>query len=185
MISGTSSTAIGTFSQKIHSQASPSVTAPPTSGPPTTASPVTPVKSPIARPSRSRGYAAVSSAIASGITSAAPAPCTARAAISHSIPGATAHAADASVNSTRPATNSRLRPYRSPSAAPVSSSTARLRLYALTVHSSASTEAPRSCWMVLSAVVTTSASSATISDEIEVRARIQPCCPLPATCPPE
>jgi hypothetical protein len=48
-------------------------------------------------------------------------------------------------------------------------------LYALTVHSSSSIEAPRSSRIVLSAVDTTSVSNATISDAIEVSARIHLC----------
>ncbi len=119
---------IGTLSQKIHCQVMPSAMAPPTTGPLTRASPVTPLKSPRAFPRSSRGNATLSSAIASGITSAAPAPWTARAAISQPMVGASAHAADAAVNSPRPATNIRRRPKRSPSAAPVISSTAKLRL---------------------------------------------------------
>jgi hypothetical protein len=67
----------------------------------------------------------------------------------------------------------RRRPKRSPSAAAGSSSTARLRLYELTVHSSSSIEAPRSCRIVVRAVETTSVSSATISDATEVSARTQ------------
>jgi hypothetical protein len=65
---------------------------------------------------------------ASGITSAAPAPWTARATISQPMPGAAAQAADASVNRPIPAMNIRRRPSRSPSAAPVNSSTAKLRM---------------------------------------------------------
>ena len=75
------------------------------------------------------------------------------------------------MNSVRPAANMRLRPSRSPSAAPVSNKAAKLNPYALTVHSSASTDAPRSSRIVVSAVVTTSASSATMKEAIEVRAR--------------
>jgi hypothetical protein len=67
----------------------------------------------------------------------------------------------------------RRRPNRSPRAAPVINSTAKLSVYALTVHSSCSIEAPRSSRIVLSAVVTTSASSATINDPTEARARTQ------------
>jgi hypothetical protein len=52
----------------------------------------------------------------------------------------------------------------------VISSTAKLRLYAFTVHSSCSTEAPRSSRIVLKAVDTTSVSSAAISDPMAVRA---------------
>ena len=47
----------GTLSQKIHSQAMPSVTAPPTSGPLATARPVTAKKIPSAEPRRSGGKA--------------------------------------------------------------------------------------------------------------------------------
>src|SRR5206468_11236043 len=49
----------------------------------------------------------------------------------------------------------------------------KLRLYALTVHSSCSTEAPRSSRIVLSAVDTTSVSRAAISDPTAVNATIQ------------
>ena len=48
-------------------------------------------------------------------------------------------------------------------------STAKLRLYAFTVHSSCSTVAWRSSRIVLSAVDTTSVSSAAISEPIAVR----------------
>ena len=61
------------------------------------------------------------------LIAAAPAPWTARAAISQPMPGASAHAADPAVNRPMPAANSRRRPNRSPSAAPVINSTARLR----------------------------------------------------------
>ncbi len=76
----------------------------------------------------SRGYATPNSAIASGMMSAAPAPCTARAAISPAALVASAQATEAATNSPSPAVNMRRRPKRSPSAAPVSSSTAKLRL---------------------------------------------------------
>jgi hypothetical protein len=83
---------IGTLIQKIHCQAMPSVTAPPSSGPPTTESPVKAVKRPRAPPRFSGGNALVSSATASGMTSAAPAPWIARAAMSSPVSGASAHA---------------------------------------------------------------------------------------------
>ena len=70
--------------------------------------------------------------------------------------------------------NIRRRPNRSPSAAPLISSTAKLSVYALTVHSSCSIDAPRCTRIVGSAVVTTSASSATISDAIDATANTQP-----------
>jgi hypothetical protein len=62
---------------------------------------------------------------------------------------------------------------RSPSAAPVMSSTAKLRLYAFTVHSNSAIEAPSSSRIVLSAVDTTSVSSATISDATDASASTQ------------
>jgi hypothetical protein len=125
---GTSSSPIGTLSQKIHCHAIPSVIAPPISGPLATASPVSAKKIPSADPRRSGGNAALTSANASVVISAAPIPCRARAAISHPIAGATAQAAEASANRPTPAANIRLRPRRSPSAAAVISSTAKLTL---------------------------------------------------------
>jgi hypothetical protein len=159
------------LSQKIHSQSTPCATAPPITGPPTTASPVMPWRIPSAEPRRSGGKAALTSASASVITSAPPTPWTARAAISEPASGASAQAAEAETNSARPAVNMRRRPKRSPSAAAGKSSTARVRLYAFTVHSSCSIEAPRSNRIVVSAVDTTSVSSATISEAIEASAR--------------
>src|SRR5262249_31474369 len=100
-------------------------------------------------------------------------PWTARAAIKKPALLASAQAADAATNRARPATKVRRRPKRSPSAAPVKSSTAKLRLYAFIVHCSASIEAPRSRRIVLRAVVTTNASSATINDATEVSASTQ------------
>ena len=116
----------GMFSQKIHCQDSPWATAPPITGPASTARPVTLLKMPSAQARRWGGNAALSSASDSGSTSAAPAPCTARAVISAPASGDSAHAADAAVNSPRPAASRRGRPSRSPSAAPVISSTAKL-----------------------------------------------------------
>ena len=69
--------------------------------------------------------------------------------------------------------NIRRRPNRSPSAAPVISSTAKLSVYAFTVHSSCSIDAPRCTRIVGSAVVTTSASSATISDATDATIKTQ------------
>src|SRR3954447_1081420 len=110
-----------------------------------------------------------------GIMAAAPAPCTARAAMSQPAPGASAHAADPAANRPMPVTNNRRRPHRPPSAPPVTTSTANARVYALTVHSSSSTEAPRSTRIVLRAVDTTNASSPTISAATAVRPITQRC----------
>ena len=76
--------------------------APPTSGPLATARPVIALNIPIAAPRFSGGNAALSSARPSGMISAAPAPWTARAAISQPTSGASAHAADATANSAEP-----------------------------------------------------------------------------------
>ena len=85
-----------------------------------------PDQAPIARPRFSGGNAVESSVSVSGVTIAAPAPCSARAAISAPVVGASAAAADAKVKMPRPMTNMRRRPKRSPSAAPVSSRTAKV-----------------------------------------------------------
>ena len=106
---------------------------------------------------------------------AAPAPWTARAAISQPMPGASAEPADATVNSAIPATNSRRRPNLSPSAAAVISSTARLSVYALTIHSSWPRDAPRLCRIVVSAVVTTSTSRPTMNAATDVSASTHRC----------
>ncbi len=169
---------IGTLSQKIHCHASPWVTAPPTSGPPSVASPVTLLNTPRARARRSGGYAALSSASACGMIIAEPAPWTARAPISQPMPGASAHAADAVVNTPSPVASRRRRPYRSPSAAALISSTAKVRVYAPIVHSSSSSEAWRSRRIVLRAVVTTIVSSITINDATDARPRTQRCAGL-------
>ena len=100
------------------------MTAPPTSGPSATAMPLIPDQTPIAIPRRSGGKASASRVRVSGVAIAAPMPCVARAAMSSPAEGATAAAADESVNNAMPTMNMRLRPKRSPSAAPVSSRTA-------------------------------------------------------------
>jgi hypothetical protein len=108
--SGIARSPIGTLSQKIHCQLMPSTTAPPTSGPAATASPVIALKIPIAAPRFSAGNAALSSARPSGMISAAPAPCAARAPISTPTSGASAAAADAAANTPRPMAKSLRRP---------------------------------------------------------------------------
>jgi len=80
----------------------------------------------MAQPRRCGGKAALSRASASGMIIAAPAPCTARAAISAPTPGASAHAADAAANTPRPTAKTRRQPRRSPTAAAVISRTANV-----------------------------------------------------------
>ena len=122
--SGISARPNGTLSQKIHCQAMPSTTAPPTSGPSATPRPLIPPQIPSAAPRLAGGNASLTSVSVNGVTIAAPNPWIARAATSASIEGARAAAALAAVKMPTPTANMRLRPKRSPSAAPVSSSTA-------------------------------------------------------------
>ena len=113
------------MSQKIHCQETPSTTAPPTNGPTATPRPLIAPQIPSAAPRFSGGTAAETRVRVSGVTIAAPMPWIARAAISTSIEGATAASALAAVKMPRPTVNIRRRPKRSPSAAPVSRSTAK------------------------------------------------------------
>ena len=154
---------IGTLIQKIHCQESPSTTAPPTRGPTATASPPSAPQMPRATLRRAAGTPAERRVKESGTMSAPPAPWRARAATRTSMLGARAAAADEAVNSASPTMNIRRRPKRSPSAAPVSSSTAKLSVNALTVHSSPARPVPRLRRITGSAVVTTRLSSAAMN----------------------
>ena len=164
---------MGTLSQKIHCHEMPWTTAPPTTGPSATARPPMPPHAPSARPRFSAGTAALRMVSVSGVTIAPPTPCSARAAFSTSIDGASAANAEAAVKIASPITNSRRRPKRSPSAAPVRSSTAKVRVYALTVHSRLSSDACRSLRMTGIAVVTTRLSSVTMTSATDVITNVQ------------
>ena len=85
-----------------------------------------PPHAPSARPRRSGGTAAERMVSVSGMTIAPPMPCTARARLRNSTDGASAAAIEPGVKMPMPSTNTRRRPKRSPSAAPVSSSTANV-----------------------------------------------------------
>jgi hypothetical protein len=115
---------IGTLIQKIQCHEPAWVTAPPTSGPSATAIPLIPDQKPRASPRRSGGKASASRVSVSGVAIAAPRPWLARAAIRSPMLGAAAAAAEESVNRPIPTMNIRLRPNRSPSAAPMSRNTA-------------------------------------------------------------
>ena len=104
---------------------------------------------------------------------APPTPCRARAAISASMLGAMAAIAEPKVKIASPTRNMRLRPNRSPRAAPVMSSTAKVSVYALTVHSRPLSEAPRSCLITGSAVVTTRLSSDTMNTATDATTNVQ------------
>ena len=119
---------MGTLIQKIQCQEMPSTMAPPITGPAATARPLMPDQMPMARPRLPGGNASASSVSDSGSTGAAPRPWRARKNMSHPMSGARAHPTDASEKMTRPAANTRRRPRRSPSAAPVRSSTENARV---------------------------------------------------------
>ena len=163
----------GTLSQKIHCHEMPSTTTPPTRGPIATASPAMPDHAPSAMPRRSAETAALRIVSVSGVTIAPPTPWKARAAMSQSVDGASAASADAPVKIATPIMNIRFRPKRSPSAAPVSRKTAKVSVYALTIHSSCSIDAPRSTRMTGRAVDTTRLSSTTMKSAIDVMANVQ------------
>jgi hypothetical protein len=101
-------------------------TAPPITGPRATPSPLMPDQMPSATPRRPAGKASDSRVRVSGVTRAPPAPWSARAATRAPMLGARAAAAEPTVKMARPRLNMRRRPKRSPSAAPVSSRTAKL-----------------------------------------------------------
>ena len=103
--------------QKIHCQARPCTTTPPITGPPRMARPVMPAKMPIARPRCSAPNALPTRDSAAGITIAAPAPWTVRAATSTPMVEASPQAAEARVNTASPSTSVRRRPIRSPTTA--------------------------------------------------------------------
>ena len=69
--------------------------------------------------------------------------------------------------------NIRRRPKRSPSAAPVRRKTAKVSVYAFTVHSSCSIVASRSVRITGSAVETTRLSSTTMNSATDVIANVQ------------
>jgi len=104
MVSAIPSSPSGALMKKIARQPSAAISAPPTSGPPDRAMLAPAAHRPIARPLRSgSGWAWRRSVSEQGTSTAAPMPCTARAAISAPMPGAAPHAIDASVNSVKPA----------------------------------------------------------------------------------
>ena len=131
-----------------------------------------PPHAPSARPRRAGGTAAERIVSVSGITIAPPSPCTARAASSVPIEGASAAAAEASVKMPSPIANMRLRPKRSPSAAPVKRNTAKVSVYAFTVHSRPESPELRSSRITGSAVVTTRLSSVTMKSASDVIANV-------------
>ncbi len=93
-----------------------------------------------------------------GVSSAAPTPCNARAAMSTSAFGAMPQSTEATANQTTPTRKTSRRPYRSPRAPATSSSPARVRVYAVTTHCNVARPVWNSRPMVGRAMPTTVAS---------------------------
>jgi hypothetical protein len=155
----TRTTPIGTFSQKMYCHAQPVVMAPPTRGPMATAAPPRAPQMPSAAFRRSGVTAALRSVNDRGMTMAPPAPWTARAATSTPMDGASAATADAAVKMAMPIMKTRRRPNLSPMAAALRRRTAKVKVYALTVHSRPLSPACMCTRMTGNAVVTTRLSS--------------------------
>lgn len=113
---------------KISRQDTACTSQPPRNGPTAVATPLSPDQAPIALPRSSDRKDASRMARLPGVSSAAPTPCKARAAIRTPEFGARPQSADATANQTTPITKSRRRPYRSPSAPPTSSRLASVRV---------------------------------------------------------
>ncbi len=120
------------------------------------------------------GNVVTMSASAAGATIAPPAPCTARAASSHVWEVANPPAREAAEKSSRPVTNIRRRPSRSPARPPSSSSPPNARAYPLTTHSRPAPENPRARWMCGSATLTTVESSTTMSCAVAMTSSATP-----------
>ena len=117
---------IGTLMKKIQFQLTCSVRRPPTSGPIASAIAETPAQMPIAVPRWRGGNVAVMIDSVAGFISAPPRPCTTRAPIRKPPFGASPHASDAPVKTTRPIMKISRRPSRSASLPPVSMNAANV-----------------------------------------------------------
>src|SRR3954453_9460460 len=155
----TAPAATGRLRKKIARHDTYSVSAPPTAGPIASANADTPAHVPIARPRSCGGKVFEMIERVPGIMNAAPMPWIARPATSRVWLGARPISALDAANTITPPTNMRRLPKMSPSRPPVTSSTAKLSVYALTVHSRLERLAPRSFWIDGSATFTTVLSS--------------------------
>ncbi len=109
----------GRLTRKIQRHEPSANSSPPASGPSTAAIPPHAVQLPIAGPRSSSGKVATITASALGVSSALATPCSARAAISAWIEGASAHSSDATPKPPTPSAKTRRSPYRSPSEPPI------------------------------------------------------------------
>src|SRR3954468_725859 len=126
--SSATTTPTGTLTQKIQCHDSALVSSPPAIGPSATPSPEIAAQVPGAAGRPSGGKAVESSVSVSGITTADPMPWATRAPTRTAGEPASPATADAAVKTTTPPLKTRRRPKRSPSAAPVSMSTAKARM---------------------------------------------------------
>ena len=120
------------------------VSRPPSTGPSAAKNADPPARIPSAVPRRSLGYTALVMATPVGIMSAAPTPCTARAAIIQTMSCAPPAAAVPNMKITAPARNTRRSPSRSPRRPPNTSSAASGRMFAVRIHWPWATSPPRS-----------------------------------------
>ncbi len=104
-----------------------SIMKPPRNGPNAVAMPASPDQAPIAAPRSDCRNDAEMMARLPGMSSAAVMPCSARAAMSASIDGATPLSSDVAANPTNPMMKTRRRPKRSPRDPPMTSSDPRVR----------------------------------------------------------
>jgi hypothetical protein len=125
------------------------------------------------------GTATLSKVSVSGVMIAPPTPCSARAATSCSADDDMAASAEAAVKIPRPIKNIFFRPNRSPSVAPGSSRTAKVSVYAFTVHSKLASDACRWSLMAGSAIVTTRLSSAPMNRATDVTTKVASGFPRP------
>jgi hypothetical protein len=142
-------TPTGTLIRKMLRQPNASISTPPTRGPAATEIAPAATQATVARSRSARAVNRCGTrARVAGSSAAAPAPCTARAAMSQPMPGALAHAAEAAVNTAIPPSSMRRSPIRSPSAPAVSSSAASGSVYPSRTHCAPAMELPRSWRMV-------------------------------------
>ncbi len=119
---------IGTFTKKMLCQLTCSTSHPPMSGPRAMASPDMAAQMPMAAPRSLPVNVAVMIESVPGRSIAAPSPWTARNAMSWSMLWDSPQASEPRTNTPRPVRKKRLRPYRSPSAPPVSMNDANVRV---------------------------------------------------------
>ena len=121
--------------------------------------PETPVQMPIALPRSSAGNSSVTIASVAGISSAAPIPCAMRESSAHVASGARPTPALATVKIATPSRNIRRRPKMSHRRPPVTSITASVSVYPLTIHCSVTVVVCRLRWIAGSATLTAVLSS--------------------------